>query len=101
MEKYSIDSGCQVVNVGTRRGFVSVGTRWGFVNVGTRRRVVNVGTRRRVVNVGTRRGFVNVGPDRQVVYCRPGVPFPGTGKVGRFPVPEMLCILQGGRQDLA
>ena len=92
MEKYSIDSGCQVVNVGTRRGFVIVGTPWGFVNVGTRRRVVNVGTRRRVVNVG---------PDRQAVYCRPGVPFPGTGKVGRFPVPEMLCILQGGRQDLA
>ena len=101
MEKYSIDSGCQVVNVGTRRGFVIVGTRWGFVNVGTRRRVVNVGTRRRVVNVGTRRGFVNVGPDRQVVYCRPGVPFPGTGKVGRFPVPETLLNLQGRRQDLA
>ena len=92
MEKYSIDSGRQVVNVGTRRG---------FVNVGTRRRVVNVGTRRRVVNVGTRRGFVIVGPDRQVVYCRPGVPFPGTGKVGRFPVPETLLNLHGGRQDRA
>ena len=92
MEKGTVCSGRQVVYVGTRRG---------FVNVGTRRRVVNVGTRRRVVNVGTRRGFVNVGPDRQVVYCRPGVPFPGPEKVGRFPVPEMLCILQGGRQDLA
>ena len=56
---------------------------------------------RQVVNVGTRRGFVNVGPDRQVVYCRPGVPFPGAGKVGRFPVPETLLNLQGGRQDLA
>ena len=63
MEKYSIDSGRQVVNVGTRR---------------------------RVVNVGSRRRVVNVGPDRQAVYCRPGVPFPGTGKVGRFPVPETL-----------
>ena len=74
MEKYSIDSGRQVVNVGTRRRQDAVrGWLFGLV-----------------ASTGYRRRVVNVGPDRQVVYCRPGVPFPGAGKVGRFPVPETL-----------
>ena len=47
------------------------------------------------------RPMSNVGTGRQVVYWWPGVPFPGSEKLGRFPAPETLCSLQGGRQDLA
>ena len=40
--------------------------------------------------VGPGRQVMYVGTGRTVVYCRPGVPFPGPEEVGCFLVPETL-----------